>query len=152
MRINKKHLHLCQPLRIIPNKNTQLKKKKQKAKKAIGKSKCKTRSPNKCKEKATVLEKAKKSKRKSKCKKNGKGKKGEKKANNKQKKRLCFFVAFLFFFKNMEKAEKSKSFFAFSVAFFYFRICTFFASFKSLISWSAFLDCFLLLFVYAGSG
>ena len=36
-----------------------------------------------------------------------KGKKGEKKANNKQKKRLCFFVAFLFFSKIWKKQKKA---------------------------------------------
>jgi len=108
--------------------------------------------PTNAKKKLQYWKKQKKANEKVNAKKNGKRKKRRKKSKQQAKKRLCFFVAFLFFFKNMEKAEKSKSFFAFSVAFFYFRICMFFASFKSLISWSAFLDCFLLLFVYAGSG
>ena len=49
-----------------------------------------------------------------------KEKKEKKKANNKQKKGCAFLLLFSFFQKKLEKAEKSKSFFAFSVAFFIF--------------------------------
>ena len=90
----------------------------------------------------------KKSKRKSKCKKKmEKGKKGKKKkkANNKQKKGCAFLLLFSFFQKKLEKAEKSKSFFAFSVAFFIFSYLHVFR----FIQKSDFLECIFGLFFIA---
>ena len=153
MRINKKHLHLCQPLRIIPKKNTQLKKKKQKAKKAIGKSKCKTRSPNKCKEKATVLEKAKKSKRKSKCKKNGKRKKRRKKSKQQAKKKVVLFCCFsLFFQKYGKKQKKASPSLHFPLHSFIFVFACFSLHSKVWFPGVHFWIVFYCCFVYAGSG
>ena len=106
------------PLSIILKKYQLKKKERESKEKAIGKSKCKTRSPNKCKKKAIG-----KSKQKSK----------QKKTTGKSKQiakiKQILFSAFFFPQKMQKKAKqmqkktkkkqrKSKSFFAFSVAFF----------------------------------
>ena len=126
---------LCSPLRfILKNLNLKKKEREKQKKKAIGKSTCKTRSPNKCKKKQ--LENAKKKQTKKQMQKKSNWKK-QKKSKQKAKTWFSFFLHF--FRKTMQKKSKNKAkkkqqksnlFFAFSVAFFLRFVFAFFLLFS----------------------
>ena len=130
---------LCSPLRfILKNLNLKTKEREKQKKKAIGKSTCKTRSPNKCKKKQ--LENAKKKQTKKQMQKKSNWKKQKKKAKKSKQKAKTWFSFFLHFFrKTMQKKSKNKAkkkqqksnlFFAFSVAFFLLFVFAFFLLFS----------------------